>query len=82
MKRRDFLAAGGAAAFASMWGPALAQGASIRQGMHHSAQKSTSTGTSDLSTSASKFPSVNSFTFSLAIECSLQSETASTHIES
>jgi ABC-type nitrate/sulfonate/bicarbonate transport system substrate-binding protein len=32
MKRRDFLAAGGAAAFASMWGPALAQGASIRQG--------------------------------------------------
>jgi ABC-type nitrate/sulfonate/bicarbonate transport system substrate-binding protein len=32
MKRRDFLAAGGAAALASMWGPALAQGASIRQG--------------------------------------------------
>jgi NitT/TauT family transport system substrate-binding protein len=32
MNRRDFLAASGAAAFASMWAPALAQAASIRQG--------------------------------------------------
>src|SRR5688572_33027107 len=35
--------------------------------MHHSAQKSTSTGTSELSTSVSKFASVNSRTFALAI---------------
>ena len=32
MKRRDFLAAGGAAALASAWRPALAQSAVIRQG--------------------------------------------------
>jgi ABC-type nitrate/sulfonate/bicarbonate transport system substrate-binding protein len=32
MKRRDFLAAGGAVAVASMWGPAAAQSAVIRQG--------------------------------------------------
>jgi hypothetical protein len=35
--------------------------------MHHSAQKSTSTGWELLITSFSKFRSVNSFTFSLAI---------------
>ena len=32
MKRRDFLAAGGAAALASVWGPASAQAVVIRQG--------------------------------------------------
>ena len=32
MKRRDFLAAGGAAALASLWGPAAAQSAAVRQG--------------------------------------------------
>lgn len=32
MKRRDFLAAGGAAALASLWGPAAAQSATVRQG--------------------------------------------------
>src|SRR4051812_39122957 len=42
-------------------------GASIRQGPHHSAQKSTSTGPVCWITSCSKFESVNSFTFSLAI---------------
>src|SRR5690348_7000911 len=47
-------------------------GASIRQGMHHSAQKSTSTGVSARRTSASKFSSLNSFTFSLAIMRLLQ----------
>src|SRR5439155_15989475 len=43
-------------------------GASIRQGMHHSAQKSTSTGVPALSTSASKLASVNSLTLALAMD--------------
>src|SRR5688500_7877754 len=42
-------------------------GASMRQGMHHSAQKSTRTGTSALRTSVSKLASVNSRTLGLAI---------------
>src|SRR6185437_13684294 len=42
-------------------------GVNARQGGHHSAQKSTSTGLSLLRTSASKFCSVKSITFSLAM---------------
>src|SRR6185436_1389886 len=42
-------------------------GAICLQGPHHTAQKSTSVGTSDLRTSVSKFWSVSSLTFALAM---------------
>src|SRR5262245_7168952 len=45
-------------------------GAICLQGPHHTAQKSTRVGISDLSTSASKFASVSSLTFSFAIATS------------
>src|SRR5262245_41522019 len=49
-------------------------GAIILQGPHHSAQKSTSTGTAECVTSAPKFPSVNMTIFAAGIK--LLSETA------
>ena len=44
-------------------------GVSMRQGMHHSAQKSTSTGTGLFRTSDSKLASVNSRVLALAMSC-------------
>src|SRR5687767_6636670 len=47
-------------------------GAICLQGPHHTAQKSTSVGTSDLRTSDSKLASVSSLTFALAMDGYLQ----------
>src|ERR1043165_4514145 len=43
-------------------------GATILQGPHHSAQKSTNTGTGDFKTSSPKFPSVRVTIFATAIK--------------
>src|SRR5882724_7371029 len=47
------------------WATASTVGVNIRQGAHHSAQKSTNTGLPDFSTSCSKDPSLTSRSFSL-----------------